>query len=187
MFFHRWKTACLHVKKDGLAGCFPNSLQYWHLNRHCLLGLQHEVKRKVSVVHQRRIELDEQKQRNGVALCNDFNGNLFASWQCMRCQDVASTWSPFCFDVILTSISMDDLFVRSYAVLYRLEHRYRRAAANVSVGVIECTAIHLPPMKRLQKNCCGLRCWCLGIWVEWESGYRASRSPLFRKFSFVVG
>ena len=49
------------------------------------------------------------------------------------------------------------------------------------------TAIHSPPMKRFQKNCCGLRCWPLGIWVEWGSGFRASRSPLFRKSSFVVG
>ena len=38
-----------------------------------------------------------------------------------------------------------------------------------------------------KKNCCGLRCWPLGIWVEWGSGFRASRSPLFRKSSFVVG
>ena len=49
------------------------------------------------------------------------------------------------------------------------------------------TAIHSLPMKRFQKNCCGLRCWPLGIWVEWGSGFRASRSPLFRKSSFVVG
>ena len=49
------------------------------------------------------------------------------------------------------------------------------------------TAIHPPPMKRFQKNCCGLRCWPLGNWVEWGSGFRASRSPLFRKSTFVVG
>ena len=51
----------------------------------------------------------------------------------------------------------------------------------------QITAIHSPPMKRFQKNCCGLRCWPLGVWVEWGSGFRASRSPLFRKSSFVVG
>ena len=53
--------------------------------------------------------------------------------------------------------------------------------------LVQITAIHSPPMKRFQKNCCGLRCWPLGIWVEWGSGFRASRPPLFRKSSFVVG
>ena len=77
-----------------------------------------------------------------------------------------------------------NMYFQEHLAEYRYAPRPLWKAINHIAGR---TAIHSPPMKRFQKNCCGLRCWPLGIWVEWGSGCRASRSPLFTKSSFVVG